>query len=52
MNIGLANIILDINIILSCVSFMLNMFVLISLIYREKAYRRQDGDHEGGHIKR
>ena len=52
MEVGLANIILNINIVLGCISLALNLFVLSVLIFRESRFRKQSGYHEGGHIKR
>ena len=52
MAVGLANIILDINIILGCISFALNVYVLTVLIVRERKFRKQGGSHEGGHLRK
>ena len=51
MGIGFANTILNINIVLGCISLALNSYVLAVLIIREKRYRRV-GNHEGGHIRK
>ena len=50
MEIGLANALLNINIILGCISLVLNCYVLAVLIVREKRYRKV-GNHEGGHLR-
>lgn len=52
MALGLANIILDINIILGCISFALNVYVLAVLILRERKFRKQSGGHEGSHARK
>ena len=48
MEIGLANLILNINIILGCVSLLLNTYVLVVLITRERKYRKPKGGHLRG----
>ena len=52
MEIGLANIILNINIVLGCISLALNIAVLCVLIARDRAFRKQSGLHDGGHVKK
>ena len=52
MEIGLANLLLNINIILGCISMVLNIYVLSVLISRERNYRKQSGGHEGGHVRK
>ena len=52
MAIGIANTILDVNIILGCISLALNIYVLAVLIIRERKFRKQNGYHVGGHLKR
>ena len=52
MEIGLANLLLNINIILGCISLVLNIYVLSALISRERKFRQQNGYHVGGHLKR
>ena len=52
MEIGLANLLLNINIILGCISLVLNIYVLSVLISRERNFRQQNGYHVGGHLKR
>ena len=51
MEIGLANALLNINIILGCISLVLNIYVLAVLISRERKFRQQSGNHEGGHLR-
>lgn len=51
METGLANLILNINIILGCVSLVLNIYVLTVLILREREHRKQSGKHEGSHVR-
>jgi len=52
MEIGLANIMLNINIALGCISLALNLYVLAVLIFREKKFSKQGGNHEGSHVKK
>lgn len=52
MALGLANIILDINIVLGCISLLLNSYVLAVLILRERKFRKQSGGHEGSHARK
>ena len=52
MGIGVVNTILDVNIVLGCISLALNVYVLAVLIIRERRYRKASGNHEGGHLKR
>ena len=52
METGLANLILNINIILGCISLLLNCYVLAVLIHRERTFRKQGGAHEGGHVRK
>lgn len=52
MALGLANIILNINIVLGCISLALNSYVLAVLILRERKFRKQSGNHDGGHVRR
>ena len=52
METGIANLILNINIILGCISLLLNCYVLAVLISRERKYRKQSGEHEGGHVRK
>lgn len=51
MELGLANIILNANIVLGCISLGLNIFVLTVLIFREKKFSKS-GHHEGVHVRR
>ena len=52
MEITLANIILNANIVLGCISLGLNVFVLAVLISRERRFRKQIENHRGGHMRR
>lgn len=52
MGIGVVNTILDVNIVLGCISLVLNVYVLAVLIIRERKFRKQNGYHVGGHLKR
>lgn len=52
MGIGVVNMILDVNIVLGCISLVLNIYVLSVLISRERKFRQQNGYHVGGHLKR
>lgn len=52
METGIANFILNINIILGCASLALNLYVLSVLICRERKFRKQSGNHEGGHLRK
>ena len=52
MEITLANIILNANIVLGCISLGLNVFVLAVLIFREKKFSKQGGNHDGVHVRR
>lgn len=52
MALGYLNIILNINIVLGCISLLLNSYVLTVLILRERKFRKQGGNHEGGHVRR
>ena len=52
MTVGLANIILNINIVLGCISLALNLFVLTVLIFREKRFSKSAMGKTGGHVKR
>ena len=51
MAIGIANTILNVNIVLGCISFALNVYVLAVLIIRERKYRKASGNHEGSHVR-
>ena len=51
MGIGVVNTILNVNIVLGCISFALNVYVLAVLIIRERRYRKASGQHEGGHLR-
>lgn len=51
MAFGIANTILNVNIVLGCISFALNVYVLAVLIIRERRYRKASGQHEGGHLR-
>ena len=51
MGIGVVNTILDVNIVLGCISLVLNIYVLAVLIIRERKYRKVSGNHEGGHLR-
>lgn len=51
MGIGVVNTILDVNIVLGCISLALNLYVLAVLIIRERKYRKASGNHEGGHLR-
>ena len=52
MAITLANIILNANIVLGCISLALNIYVLAVLIFREKKFSKQSGDRKGAHLQR
>lgn len=52
MAIGIANTILNVNIVLGCISLALNIYVLAVLIIRERKFRQQNGYHVGGHLKK
>ena len=52
MGIGVVNTILNVNIVLGCISFALNVYVLAVLIIRERKYRKASGQHEGGHVRK
>ena len=53
MEIGIANIILNINIVLGCISLALNIYVLAVLIHRERKYRKATGEiYTGSHVRK
>ena len=52
MGTTIVNIILNINIILGCISLALNLYVLTVLIFREKKFSKSAMEKTGGHARK